>query len=244
MYKRLIASIFTFKGKCYQTLSYLNYKPLGSLTNVLEILDKHQVDEIFISNRSQKNYSIDLSLLEEIKSSKILTPIAYSGGINNSKDVIKVLSFGVDRVAINFCLWDKYLTKNIISAIGKQGVIAGLPFKFIDNEIFFFNSRNRTLNKGTQEFLDFIRSLNIEILLIDIIGDGHLVGFNKKAIKIFHNCQIILQGGIIKNLKRFNEKNISGIAIENRLLWKEQAAINLRVNNNYFFERDLKVEKR
>ena len=83
------------------------------MLKALKILDKHQVDEIFISNRTQKNDSIDIHLLEEIKSSKVFTPIAYSGGINNSEDVIKVLSFGVDRVGINHCLWDKYLTKNI-----------------------------------------------------------------------------------------------------------------------------------
>ena len=242
MNKRLIASVFIYQGKCYQTLSYKNYRPLGDLINILEILDKHQVDEIFISNRIDNLQSIDINVLEKIKSSKVYTPIVYSGGLSNFKDVNIVLSYGVDRVGINSCLWNENNTNQVISAIGKQGVIGVLPFKYINNEIYFFYSKERLFKKANINFIKFIKNLKIEILLIDVLADGYLKGFNKKVLKLFSNCQLILQGGLLSILHNYKQSNISGIAIENRLLWEEQNSIKIREETNFFLKRNLEVQ--
>ena len=100
MKKRLIASVFIFNDKCYQTISYNNYRPLGDIKNILQILDRHQVDEIFILDRN-KNKGLNLIILEKIRTSKVFTPIIYSGAIKTCQDVKEILKYGVDRIAIN-----------------------------------------------------------------------------------------------------------------------------------------------
>ncbi len=240
MKKRLIASVFIFNDKCYQTISYNNYRPLGDIKNILQILDRHQVDEIFILDRN-KNKGLNLIILEKIRTSKVFTPIIYSGAIKTCQDVKEILKYGVDRIAINSSLWDEKKTLDIIGAIGKQGVIGVLPFKIINNEIFFFYSQDRIFKKLDSIFLDFIRNLKIEILLIDTLADGFLKGFNIKILNYFNSSQLILQGGVLSEIQKFNKKNIVGIAVENRLLWKEHYAINLRSKNNFFINKNINL---
>ena len=241
MKKRLIASLFVYNDKCYQTVSYNSYRPLGEIESILEILDRHQVDEIIISNRMSNKNQLNLKTLEKIKNSKIQTPVTYSGGITKGSDVKEVLKYGIDRIAINSSLWKKNKINEIINAIGLQGVVGVIPFKVKGNNIYFFYSEERVFIKLENDFLHFLTSLNIEFLLIDILADGNLKGFNKDILKIFKNSQIILQGGVLSSLKELNRKNISGLAIENRLLWEELKSINLRKNSNFFINRDIEL---
>ena len=130
MRNRLIASVFVYNGYCYQTLSYFNYRPLGKLSNILEILDQHQVDEIFISNRYFLNHAPDKHLLDEIRTSKISTPITFSGGISNKNHVNLILQNNIDRVGVNSSLWNLKSLESVIKAIGIQGVVGIIPFMF------------------------------------------------------------------------------------------------------------------
>ena len=239
---RLIGSIFSHNNKCFQTTEYFNYRPLGQINNILEIFNQHNVDEIIINNRTDGKLENSLLLLKKIKESRVYTPIVYSGGINNANDVQTILKFGIDRIAINSSLWKPNKLPSIINAIGKQGVIAVLPFRFRNNEPEFFYSQKRIFKKLDLKFIDFLKGLEIEILLIDTFCDGKEKGFNLKVLNLFSNSQLILQGGILNpflKLEQKVKKDVVAISIENRLLWEELKAINIRTNNDFFIKREM-----
>ena len=234
---RLIGSVFIYNNQAYQTFGYEKYRPLGNLKNILKIYDRHQVDEIFISVRQSKNeQSICNYTLQQIKDANISTPVIYSGGIKNIDDVRKCISSGIERVGLNTLVFDKLALLEIVKYIGIQGVIAVIPFMKKNSEYYTFNSATRNFERKMD---DIIRNLpkEMEVLLIDTNNDGLKKGFDWDKIKSIKSHNLLLQGGIINDLKnktRISQKNISGICVENTLLWKDLVAKKIKNKSNIF----------
>ena len=83
----------------------------------------------------------------------------------------------------------------------------------------------------------FIKNLKIESLLIDVQEEGYIKGFDHKILETFNYCQLLLKGGVLSIMNKLDNKNVLGLAIENRLLWEEQKSIHLRNHNRIFKKR-------
>ena len=109
----------------------------------------------------------------------------------------------------------------------------------IKKELFFFHSQKRVFKKADNLFISFIKNLKIEILLIDVLADGYIKGFDHKILETLNSSQLLLQGGVLSIMNKLDNKNVLGLAIENRLLWEEQKSIHLRNHNRIFKKRDI-----
>ena len=96
-YKRIIGALFVKNGFLVKSYSYNFWRPAGTISSAIKILDSWKVDEIFIIDISARK-CLDVQLLDEIKKCKISTPITYGGGIRNSDDIALILNSGCDRI--------------------------------------------------------------------------------------------------------------------------------------------------
>lgn len=236
---RLIGSIFVYQGIAWQTFGYNKYRPLGGLKNVLKIYDQHGVDEIIISVRTDQN-SIDLSILREIRSANISTPVIYSGGVKSVVDVRQCLLNGVDRIGLNTVLFQPDKAREIIDYIGVQGVVSVMPFLNNKNSPLIFNCNSRKLTTPLHEHIRNIPE-DIELLFHDMDSDGFNTGFSWNVCKLYPDRKILVQGGVIDDFEeKINEIDaleLSGIVIENRLLWSECSTQIIKKNNSMLLER-------
>ena len=234
---RLIGSVFVYRGVAWQTFGYDSYRPLGSIRNILKIYDRHGVDEIIVSVRSDPEASKgpDLEVLEEIRSSNINTPVVFSGGISSIEDVRKCLLHGVERVGLNACLYSPQKVKNIVDYIGVQGVIAVIPFVRKGKIFACFNSSHREFSSGLDGLLVDLPK-DIEFLLHDADSDGSTEGFSWNILPLTADRKILLQGGVLQEFN-FQKNNFSGIVIENRLLWSECVIQKIKDGSDYLHRR-------
>jgi imidazole glycerol phosphate synthase subunit HisF len=223
----LIAPIFCWHGKAYQTTSYFNYRPLGEVSGLLEIFDRHFVDEILLSCRTD-GCGPDIGVLSRLKQSKMATPVCYAGGIIGEHDVVLALEAGADRVGINSILFRREQAEKVISQIGVQGVIAVLPFRIEGGRVEVFDSAARTFRQLEAELIAWLRAVGVEVLLHDVVADGLRLPFNRTVMDSFHDLDLILTGGVRCLDIEGDLTRIKGLGFENILTWSEHAALHIR----------------
>ncbi len=235
---RLIAPIFCWHGKAYQTTSYFNYRPLGDVSGLLEIFDRHFVDEIFLSCRTD-GCGPDFGVLSQLKQSKMATPVCYAGGINCEQDVVRALEAGADRVGINSILFRREQAEKVIGQIGVQGVIAVLPFRIEGGRVEVFDSATRAFRHLDAELISWLRAVEVEVLLHDVVADGLRLPFKRTVIDSFHHLDIILTGGVRYLDIDGDLTRVKGLGFENILTWSEHAALRIRAETPLLNKRGL-----
>lgn len=232
---RLIGSAFVHGNVTLQTHNFDNYRPLGDLKGVLEIYDQHYVDEVFISARIDDGDSGPSSyVLDRLVKTHITTPVVYSGGIRTVENVRQCLEAGVERVGLHSLLFMKPLLMEVIQYIGVQGVVAVVPFVEKEGEFFVYDCRTRNISKPVHEIIADLPE-SVELLLIDIKAEGSETGFSWEVINKCGNRKVIVQGGVVGEIASRKdagilEDELSGVVIENRLLWTEYATQNFKKN--------------
>ena len=79
----------------------------------------------------------DYKLLNRI-SKDLSTPLIYAGGIKTSKEAVRVIEAGADRIMLTSLILDNSSEiHKIASKIGQQAIILGYPF-LIKKKKFFF----------------------------------------------------------------------------------------------------------
>jgi len=193
-YKRLIGSLIVKNGYLVKSYSYNFWRPAGSISSALKILDSWKVDEIFIIDISANN-SIDIKLLDQIKNSKITTPITYGGGIRKPDDINLILDSGCDRILVETLLYDN--DKNLIeinNIIGKQAIVASIPVYFDGNNYIswyhfktnkkIINIKDLILNMDTSQFSEY--------LFTDVNNEGKEGFFSMKLFEKIKDLDISL----------------------------------------------------
>lgn len=144
--------------------------------------------------------------------------IEFGGGIQDEKDIKKLLALGIDRVILgSLALKKPKGFKKILKKFGSKKIIVALDLK-----------RNKIYCRGWQEeskrelisFLKNLIKLGIKtIICTDIERDGVLKGPNfslyKKLVKEFPNLEIIAAGGIRnkEDLKKLSKIGAQGAVV-------------------------------
>ena len=228
--KRLSAVVNVLDGQVVQSFGYKTFLPIGHPNDVLINLDRWHVDEIILQSlsRSRNKLGPDFKLLDCISSLKLTTPLIYGGGIRNPHDADNVISLGADRIIVgDLLLSDPNQLPGIVNHIGKQAVIASLPFTTLNPFVPINYTTNQIPN--ISRLIDLIHDdLVSELLLIDYHSEGlnsPWSDFDERLHSLFP-LPLILFGGLsnpkdISNLLQY--EHVSSIAVGNILSYKEFA---------------------
>tara|TARA_Y100001968_G_C19443578_1_gene763969 strand:- start:1621 stop:2394 length:774 start_codon:yes stop_codon:yes gene_type:complete len=225
-FKRLIATILVKDGFVVKSYSYKNWLPSGNLITALKNLDRWNVDEILLIDISRKG-KLNKAILDEIKRSRISTPLIYGGGIRNLDDVKSVLNVGCDRILIESLLINKKNElKNIYEHIGKQALITSLVINFNSLKTWDYQDQTSDSDFSLTEAFSLINQSPIsEILIIDQLNEG---SYGKFSMNIYQNIKrfysnisdgsLIWFGGldIHKSTEILKDKKTIGIAFGNK----------------------------
>jgi imidazole glycerol-phosphate synthase subunit HisF len=198
--KRLIASIFVKNGIVVKSYGFQFWRPAGHLYSALLNLDRWAVDEILVLDISRTG-KIDFNILQEIKKSKIATPLIYGGGIRKKEDVQRLLDVGCDRIVLETLLHnDPSELEQIANIVGKQALIGSIPVRF-QKEVFstYFTSRDHkfilseTKDCPLQNQIEYYKNLPIsELLIMDTFNEGNFGKFSVKlSDRVFDLCSDI-----------------------------------------------------
>lgn len=126
-YKRLVGVVAVKDGQVVKSYGYRFWRPAGGLRTALMNLDRWLVDEILILDISRRG-SVDPVVVNEIRASRISTPLAYGGGIRSPEDVDCLLAAGCERFVLETMLF-KFPERisELADKVGAQALIASLP---------------------------------------------------------------------------------------------------------------------
>jgi cyclase len=185
---RIIPVLLFHRNGFYKTVKFRDPKYVGDPINVLRIFNEKEVDEVIVldidaSNiHSQPNYDRLSSFTSEA-----FMPLAYGGGINDVRQIARLINIGVEKVVIGASAFrNTDLVKLAVREYGSQAVIVSIDYKrsiFGRETVRIVNGRIST-GIHPLDYSKRMEDLGVgELLLSNIERDGTFSGYDFKMIE-------------------------------------------------------------
>ena len=190
----------------------------------MKIFNEKEADELILldidasTKNTQPNYKMIKRIARECR-----MPLCYGGGIKTVEQARKIVSLGVEKIALSsMTINNIQIVKLISDVIGTQSVVVTLDYmlvkKFLKHQYILF-THNGNINTGIDVFQYIKKLFDIgvgEILLNSIDNDGTMKGYDLKfAEMVREKCDVPLTilggaGNYSHILELINKFNIIG----------------------------------
>jgi len=181
---RLIPCLLIHNGGLVKTVKFHDPKYVGDPINAVRIYNEKMVDELIVldidatrQNR-EPNYIQIANLANECR-----MPLCYGGGVRTPEQIEKIISLGVEKVAISSAAIEQSkLIKTAATRVGNQSIVVVLDIKKTGlmrrPEIVVMNATKRT-GIDPVEFAQQIESNGAgEIVINSVDRDGTMEGYD------------------------------------------------------------------
>ena len=187
---RITPCLLVHKKGLVKTVEFGNPKYVGDPINAVKIFNEKEVDELIVIDidATVEGRGPDFNLIKNL-AFECRMPFCYGGGITTVDQAKKIISLGVEKVAISSAaLSNPQLLKEIGNAIGKQSLVVVLDVKkkglFGNYELYTHNG-NKASNYKLKEYLAILNEIGIgEIVVNSIDEDGKMNGYDFKLYDI------------------------------------------------------------
>lgn len=190
---RIVPCLLVHKGGLYKTVGFGQAKYVGDPLNAVRIFNEKEVDELMVVD-------IDASRLGHEPNYKLLSnlalecrmPLCYGGGVKTLEQIDRIISLGVEKVALSSAAID---TPNLIkvasSRVGAQSIVAVIDVKktgvFRKYEVVSLNATRRT-GLEPAAWAEKLQQLGAgEIVLNSVDNDGKMKGYDFDLIDAVRN---------------------------------------------------------
>ena len=187
---RITPCLLVHKKGLVKTVEFANPKYVGDPINAVKIFNEKEIDELIVIDidATVEGRGPDFNLIKNL-AFECRMPLCYGGGITTVDQAKKIISLGVEKVAISSAaLSNPQLLKDIGNAIGKQSLVVVLDVKkkglFGNYELFTHNGKKGSKYK-LKEYLAILNEIGIgEIVVNSIDEDGKMKGYDFKLYDI------------------------------------------------------------
>jgi cyclase len=186
---RIIPSLLIHQGGLVKTVQFSQPKYVGDPLNAVRIFNEKEVDELIVVDIDatalgrEPDYTLIANLAGECR-----MPLCYGGGVKTPEQVERLISLGVEKVAISSAaLANPELIREAARRVGNQSIVVVLDVKqtgLINQRYQLFTHNGQ---RGTKihpvEFARQVQALGAgEILVNSIDRDGTLKGYDTVLI--------------------------------------------------------------
>lgn len=181
---RITPCLLVHKGGLVKTVGFKTPKYVGDPINAVKIFNEKEADELIVldidatTNNSEPDYRMIANLATECR-----MPLCYGGGIKTPAQAKRIISLGVEKVAISSAAVENpELITQIADEIGRQSVVVVLDVKkrmfSKDYDVFTRNARNNT-KRSVFDVAAVAEKLGAGELVINSIDlDGEMKGYD------------------------------------------------------------------
>ena len=235
---RIGATVLISGDKAIQSYNWKLQRPLGSVQNAVEFLDKFECDEIslVIPMRSEIRHNEIHHTLKRLASIHSNSPVSIGGGLRNLSNFNKAAELPVER----FIFSSEFIqrTTNVIEQAAKisgtQAIQCMLPMSVINNDYHIFHSAQNQFVPISKVCFSRISELADEIIIVDTRNEGNYDSFNFdfiREIPIEINRLVISGGTGIKTICRAKEAGLASVLLDNNAFYKEDHISGLKNAN-------------
>jgi cyclase len=190
---RIIPCLLVHNKGLVKTIKFKESKYVGDPINTVKIFNEKEVDELMILDidASVEKREPDFEMIKNLANESRM-PLCYGGGVKTVKQARKILSLGVEKVAISSAaIEDISIIKKIAKAIGLQSVVVILDVKkkkiFGGYELLIYNGKKK-VKKDPVAFAQELEKEGIgELIINSIDDDGMLKGYNFQLFDVFRD---------------------------------------------------------
>lgn len=185
---RIIPCLLVHNRGLVKTVRFADPKYVGDPINAVRIFNEKEVNELIVADIDatalgrEPDYSLIANLAAECR-----MPLCYSGGVKTPEQVERIISLGVEKVAISSAaIHSPALIAESARRVGEQSIVVVLDVKKTDPlrryELFTHNG-TRATGLNPVEFARKAEALGAgEILVNSIDRDGTMKGYDLALI--------------------------------------------------------------
>jgi cyclase len=229
---RLMPCLLVHNKGLVKTVKFKERKYVGDPINAVRIFNEKEVDELIVLdidatvNGSEPNYKMIENLASECR-----MPLCYGGGVKTAEQAERILSLGVEKVAISSAAIEnpKIITE-IAEQAGSQSVIVVLDVKkrrFGSKYDVLTHNGTKNTKRCPFELVKRLEKLGVgEFVLNSIDQDGVMKGYDQSLIQKIHeiiNVPMTALGGAgsLDDIKGLVQKHgIIGVAAGSLFVFK------------------------
>lgn len=201
---RIIPCLLVHNGGLVKTVNFSNPKYVGDPINAVKIFNEKEVDEIIVADidATRLNKEPDYVLIGKI-AAECRMPFCYAGGVTSAEQVERIISLGVEKVAIGAAaVSNPSIIQESASRVGNQSIVVVLDVKktglFKKYEVVTHNA-SRSSGINPIEFAKKVEKLGAgELLINSVDNDGCMNGYDiglVESIRSVVNLPISVLGG-------------------------------------------------
>lgn len=189
---RLIPCLLIQNKGLVKTVNFDNPKYVGDPINAVKIFNEKEVDELMVLdiNASALNHAPNYELIK-ILAAECRMPLCYGGGVKTPEQVEKLLSLGVEKVALSSSVtMDPTLVSRIAKRVGSQSIVVVMDIKQVGRwtkryELTIHNGK-KSIERDPFDFAKELEQLGAgEIVINSINRDGTMKGYDMSLIEKF-----------------------------------------------------------
>lgn len=201
---RIIPCLLVQDGGLVKTQKFGSPKYVGDPVNAVKIFNEKEVDEIVVvdidatAEQREPNYTLIKHLAAECR-----MPLCYGGGVTNVEQVSRIISLGVEKVAMSAAaVANPNLIAEAAEQVGGQSVVVVMDVKKKrfggKYEIMTHNAKKKT-GLNPVDFAKHVESLGAgEIVVNSIDRDGIMKGYDldlAKSVREATTLPLTILGG-------------------------------------------------
>jgi len=183
---RIIPCLLIHQGGLVKTVEFKNPKYVGDPINAVRIFNEKEADELVVLDIDatvrgvEPDYRMIANLAAECR-----MPLCYGGGVRTPEQAKKIISLGVEKVAISAAaVADDSLVRHTADAVGRQSVVVVLDVRkraglFAKGYEVLTHNAKRPATTEPFELTKAMQSAGAgEIVINSIDRDGHMKGYD------------------------------------------------------------------
>lgn len=185
---RIMPCLLVKNERLVKTVKFKNPSYVGDPVNAIKIYNEKEVDELLLVDitATVENKPPSFNLISEI-TDECFMPLCYGGGIRSLEDIKKILSLGVEKVAINSsAVENPQFIKKAAEVFGSQSIILSMDVKktFRGSYVVHIHSGQMSARRDPVAFARQMEEMGTgEILLNSIDRDGTWEGYDLDLLK-------------------------------------------------------------
>ena len=209
---RITPCLLVHKKGLVKTVEFKEPKYVGDPLNAVKIFNEKEVDELIILDidATIEGRGPDFNFIKNIAIESRM-PLCYGGGITTVEQAKKIISLGVEKIALSSAaIENPQLLVEIGNAVGVQSLVVVLDVKkkglFKNYEVFTHNGKLH-VDKKLTDIVSMLNNIGVgEIVINSIDEDGKMNGYDFKLFEFVReltSCPLTILGGAssLENIK-------------------------------------------
>lgn len=191
---RIIPCLLVHNGGLVKTIRFSAPKYVGDPLNAVRIFNEKEVDELMVVDidATAQNREPDYALIANL-AAECRMPLCYAGGVKTPDQVERIISLGVEKVAISSAaIKTLELIAESARRVGNQSIVVVLDVKktgLLRRYELFTHNGTRATGLDPVEFAKRVMTMGAgEILVNSIDHDGEMKGYDHVLIDQLRNA--------------------------------------------------------